>query len=86
MRWPKKNTVKSGLITFVPVLSAAGWVKMFKAPRKLGGGENTRTNRFIEKGSEGRKIWGWGLDEFVGFNGTKGGPLDGMLKVFQMWM
>ena len=86
MRWSKKNTIKAGLTTFVSVLGAAGWVKMLRGPGKLVGGERRGANRYVENGSEGRKIWGWGLDEFVEFNGSKGGPLDGMLKVFQMWM
>jgi hypothetical protein len=85
MQWSKKNTIGAGLITFVPVLGAASWVKMSKGPGKFIGGENTGTYRFIGKSSGGERIWGWGLDEFVGFNGSRGGPLDGMLKVFQMW-
>ena len=34
----------------------------------------------------GKQVWGWGLDEFIGFNGSHGGPLDGILKALQMWV
>jgi hypothetical protein len=30
--------------------------------------------------------WGYGMDDFIGFGGTKGGPIEGFLKVMQMMM
>ncbi|CZR56781.1 uncharacterized protein PAC_06670 [Phialocephala subalpina] len=41
----------------------------------------------VEKGAEKLeegKEWGYGLDHFVGFGGTKKGPLDGIMKILLM--
>jgi len=32
----------------------------------------------------GKGEWGYGLDDFKGFAGSKGGPLDGILKIIHM--
>lgn len=36
----------------------------------------------VEK--EVKKEFGWGLDHFVGFGGTKDSPLDGIMKILIM--
>lgn len=79
------------MLTFIPVVAGAGLVKMAKGlgvGKKMGkmirslGGNGMGSKR---KGGEGvAKEWGWGMDEFVGFGGTKGGPLEGILKMMQM--
>ncbi|EPE24871.1 hypothetical protein GLAREA_11452 [Glarea lozoyensis ATCC 20868] len=54
-----------------------------KLEKGMGGGVpgEKRVKKEAKKGE-----WGWGLDHFVGFGGTKGGPLDGIMKVLQMFM
>jgi hypothetical protein len=37
-----------------------------------------------EEAEEEAAEWGYGLDHFDGFGGSKGGPVDGFLKVMQM--
>ncbi|KUJ17291.1 uncharacterized protein LY89DRAFT_684374 [Mollisia scopiformis] len=51
-----------------------------KAPGS--GDESGRVAKGVEK--EVKKEWGWGMDHFVGFGGTKKGPLDGIMKVALM--
>jgi hypothetical protein len=93
MRWSKRNPIKAGLASFIPVMLGAGAVKAFsglsgvtktvlsKLEMGMGGGKPGQKRKPAEK-----KEWGWGLDHFVGFGGTKGGPLDGAMKVLQMFM
>lgn len=89
MRWSKKNPMIAGVLTFLPIMTIAGVVKI---ARGLGKGLG-----LVEKGFErppkndpgaGDKSigdeWGWGMNEFKGFGGSKGGPLEGLLKVLQM--
>jgi hypothetical protein len=89
MRWSKKNPMTAGVLTFVPVMTIAGVVKVARVlgkglgfigkPGKVGGMGGG------DKGLDGLgREWGWGLDEFKGFAGSKGGPFEGMLKVLQM--
>jgi hypothetical protein len=89
MRWSKKNPMIAGVLTFVPVMTIAAVVKIarvagkglglvekgFGRPPKIGEGAGNR-----DLGDE----WGWGMDEFKGFGGSKGGPFDELLKVLQM--
>lgn len=98
MRWSKRNPVKAGLLTFLPVMTIAAIAKVLRGIGKglglvekgvgrpkpdRGGssrgvkGEGKRNVRWNEEedGEEGG--WGWGL-------GSKGGPLQGMMKVMQM--
>ena len=93
MRWAKKNPIKAGIASFVPVLLGAGAVRavsglsgvakhMFgKLETGMGGGKSGHKRNPSEK-----KEWDWGLNHFVGFGGTKGGPLDGIMKVLHMFM
>ncbi|KAE8443649.1 hypothetical protein EG329_001507 [Mollisiaceae sp. DMI_Dod_QoI] len=46
-----------------------------------GGGIAKGLEKEVEKE---KKEWGWGMDHFVGFGGTKAGPLDGIMKVLLM--
>ena len=101
MRWGKKNPIKAGLLTFLPVLAGAGIARIFgtslgaigkKFGKKLGEGKLgvesllEKKRKIASEAHKGNKKWGWGLDDFVGFNGSKGGPLDGILKIVQMWV
>ena len=38
----------------------------------------------IRKKLGGKGEWGYGLDDFKGFAGSKGGPLEGVLKIIHM--
>lgn len=92
MKWSKKNPMIAGVLTFVPVLTIAGVVKIAKGLGKglglvgkdLGGsGKLGGEGGIGDKGLRGGE-WGWGLDEFKGFGGTKGGPFEGLMKIMQM--
>ncbi|RDL36400.1 uncharacterized protein BP5553_05752 [Venustampulla echinocandica] len=95
IRWGKENPIKAGLATFIPVLLSAGVVRAAKGlsgPLKkvlgfflegMGGGKAKGVEKKLAKGA--KKEFGWGLDHFVGFGGTKSGPVDGIMKVLQMY-
>jgi hypothetical protein len=88
MRWTKKNPIKAGLMTFVPVMVLAGLVKMsrgfwkrlgliekgYPSPAKISGGD---------KRIEGE--WGWGLDDVKKFGGSTGG-LERILNLARMFV
>jgi hypothetical protein len=86
MKWSKSNPMKAGLLTFVPIVAGAGIVKMVRGVGKMvglvekgdGAGEKMR------KKLGGKGEWGYGLDDFKGFAGSKGGPLEGVLKIIHM--
>ena len=92
MRWSKKNPIIAGVLTFVPVMTIAGVVKIaqgmgkglglvdkgFGKPGSLGGAGGGG-----DKGLGGGKR-GWGLEECKGFGGSKGGPFQGLLKIAHM--
>ncbi len=100
MKWCKANPIKAGLFTFLPVLAGVGVAKFLKGLSGLGkdimegmgGGpfpDRKAAKDKLEK--EGLKIekevgkeWGWGLDHFKGFAGSKGHPFDGILRMLQM--
>ncbi len=99
MKWCKENPIKAGLLTFLPVLAGVGVAKFVKVISELGkdimegmgGGPFPDRKAAKEKLAKGGKMrkeiekeWGWGLDEFKGFAGSKGHPLDGILRVLQM--
>ncbi|KAG9228814.1 hypothetical protein BJ875DRAFT_348101, partial [Amylocarpus encephaloides] len=81
IRWAKRNPIKAGLASFIPVMLGAGAIravnglggvtkKLFsKLETGMGGGRPDQKRKPTEK-----KHWGWGLDHFVGFGGSKGGP------------
>jgi len=94
--WAQENPIKAGLLTFAPVLAFAGMTKFWIGLGKILGKGKTSADEFVKKSRKsveqsskarksGKKHWGYGLDSFVGFNGSKGGPLDGILKLLQMW-
>jgi hypothetical protein len=102
VQWAKKNPIKAGIATFLPVMLGAGLVRGAKAlglhfnfgplgkvagklEKGMGGGPGAAAAKAAEKKAE-KKAWGYGLDHFVGFGGTKGGPLDGAMKVLQMYL
>ncbi|PBP27568.1 hypothetical protein BUE80_DR001382 [Diplocarpon rosae] len=85
-KWCKRNPIKAGVLSCVPVIAGAGLVRtinflglgkrigdLFK---RMGGGQK-------KKGEEDRE-WHMGMDQFAGFGGSKGGPLEGILKILQM--
>jgi hypothetical protein len=79
MKWSKGNPIKAGLLTFIPIVAGAGIVKMVGLVEKGDGvGEKMR------KKLGGKGEWGYGLDDFKGFAGSKGGPLEGVLKIIHM--
>jgi hypothetical protein len=87
MRWSRKSPMIAGVLTFIPVMAIAGVVKIARGLGKgLGLVEKGvgRPGKFgeVDKGIEGEM--GWGLNEFKGFGGSKGGPFEGMLKIMQM--
>jgi len=70
-------------------MTVAGVMKIGRMVGKGMGFVQKQSNIVNEtrKGVRGSKDeYGFGLDKFVDFNGTKGGPVDGMLKVLQMLM
>ena len=108
MRWTKRNPIKMGLLTFLPVMTIAGIAKVVRGIGKgLGivekgvgrpksdrsgssrgvNGEGKKNVRW-EGESEGEEEEGGGgegpLDAFRGFGGSKGGPVDGILKIVQL--
>lgn len=95
--WAQENPIKAGFLTFAPVLAFAGATKMWLGLGKLLGKGKTGVDKAVKESrksaaqsrgakKQGKKSWGFGLDNFVDFNGSKGGPLDGMLKMLQMWV
>ena len=88
MKWSSKNPIKAGLLTFIPVLATAGIMRTAKGIGKLFGGEAAGVGKAAGlKAAEkqAKKEWGYGLGEFVGFAGAKGGhPVSGVLKILQM--
>lgn len=99
IRWAKKNPVKAGIATFVPLVALAGFAKAVHGVVRLGsellssidedrigGKDNGKDDDEDEEGKKEKekKVYGWGMDHFVGFGGSKGGPVDGMMKILQM--
>ena len=88
MKWSSGNPIKAGLLTFIPVLAAAGVVKAAKGIGKLfggGAGELGKAAGLKAAEKQAKKEWGYGLDEFVGFAGAKAAhPMGGVLKIAQM--
>ncbi|KAK0130241.1 hypothetical protein ONS96_000764 [Cadophora gregata f. sp. sojae] len=82
MRWCNRHPIAAGFLTFIPVLAGAGIVRAAKGLKiremlkRMGAGQT--------KKGEAEKDWAWGMDQFVGFGGSKGGPLEGILKILQM--
>lgn len=73
-RWTKENPIKAGLITFLPVLAAAGAAKMLGGLGKMLGKGKSEADKVISANrkvieqsrkakKDGKKVWGWGLDE-----------------------
>lgn len=48
----------------------------------MGGGKAKGAAKGVGKGA--KKEYSWGFDKFVGFGGTKSGPIDGIMKILQM--
>jgi hypothetical protein len=96
VRWAKRNPVKAGIATFVPLVAVAGFAKAVHGIVRLGsellGSMDGHEDKKGKKGEadeeeeekKERKVYGWGMDHFVGFGGSKGGPVDGMMKILQM--
>jgi len=95
--WAKENPIKAGLITFVPVLALAGATRMLGGIGRVFGKGKKRVEEVVKDSrsrakegkaakKDGKQLWGWGLDHLVGFNCSRGGPLDGALKILQMWV
>jgi len=94
--WAQENPIKAGFLTFVPVMAFAGMTRMWIGLGKMLGKGKTGADNLVKNSRKsversgkarkaGKKNWGYGLDTLVGFNGSKGGPLDGVLKLLQMW-
>ncbi|KAG9244727.1 hypothetical protein BJ878DRAFT_504939 [Calycina marina] len=86
-RWSRDNPIKAGILTFFPVMTLAGIIKIGKMLGKgMGLIKKTKGGGGMERrlSDERTKGYGYGLDEFTRFNGSKGGPLKGMLKMLQM--
>jgi len=82
MRWSKRNPITAGILTFVPFLTIAGIAKVTRVVGKgFGFIESGGFKKSPKKAVDGDKGI---LDDFSNFGGSKGGPLDGMLKVLQM--
>lgn len=92
MRWSKKNPMIAGVLTFVPVMTMAVVVKIARVAGKglgfveKGFSRPPMVDGAGDKGIGGGEEWGWGMDDFKGFGGSKGGPFEGLLKVVQMLM
>jgi hypothetical protein len=88
MRWGKKNPMIAGVLTFIPVMTIAVVVKITKGLGRGLGLVEKGFGRPGKLGAEDKGIaeeskWGWGLDEFKGFGGGKGGPFEGLMKIMQ---
>lgn len=93
MKWAKRNPIKAGFASVIPFMLGAGAIRAIaelssvsktlfsKLEMGMGGGKPGQKRKPVLK-----KDWEWGLNHFVGFGGTKGGPLDGIMKVLQMFM
>jgi len=70
-------------------MTLAGVIKVGRIVGK-GMGLVQKHSKFVSETRNGidgkKKGYGYGLDDFVDFNGSKGGPLDGILKTLQMLM
>lgn len=95
MRWARKNPIKAGLLTFLPFAAAAvvsrlaGVIGKASAPlvgammQGLGGKKRGKGGEKGLKEGENAK-WGYGMDHFDGFEGSKGGPINGLLKMVHL--
>jgi hypothetical protein len=80
MRWSREHPLLAGVLTFIPVMTIAGFVKI---ARVLGNGLGYGRKG---KGKGFKGLEGMGFENFRGFNGTKYGPLEGILKMLQMFV
>ncbi|KAH6666967.1 hypothetical protein B0J14DRAFT_490215 [Halenospora varia] len=97
MKWAKKHPIQAGIASFLPVLAGAAVWKTFKGLRGVTkevftkieegmGGGGRGLGKSAKKEVKKPGSYGWGLDHFVGFGGTKQGPLDGIMKVLQLYI
>lgn len=97
MEWAKKHPIQAGLASFLPILASAAVWKTFKSLREVTNGVFMKMIEGLGGGGRGlgksakkevKKLesYGWGLDHFVGFGGTKQGPLDGVMKILQLYI
>jgi hypothetical protein len=86
MKWSKGNPIKAGFLTFIPIVAGAGIVKMARGVGKMVGlvEKGDGVGEKMRKKLGGKGEWGYGLDDFKGFAGSKGGPLEGVLKLIHM--
>ncbi|ESZ92000.1 hypothetical protein SBOR_7615 [Sclerotinia borealis F-4128] len=94
LTWIRHNPIKTSLLTFIPLLLGAGVVKTVRGVKRFLG---TRASKNKERKRK-HKLGGLRNDakkmekkwheevfgDFKGFAGSKGGPLDGFLKIMHM--
>ena len=83
-----------GVLTFIPLLTVTAVAKIARVAGKgLGlvekGHKRPDSNPGPQgspsgEGDKGILDAGWGFEQFKGFGGSKGGPLEGMLKMLQL--
>lgn len=88
--WSKAHPILAGLVTFIPVLTVAGIMRLVRGGKK----KQSTARKFSGAGLAGKleealtgkdgKGAGLGFDEFRGFGGTKAGAVEGVLKTLQL--
>ncbi|TAQ89478.1 hypothetical protein B7494_g2231 [Chlorociboria aeruginascens] len=76
----KRHPIWMGIATFLPVLLSVGFIRGWKGLGLSGKGKG----KVGEKIRERKGFWSEVMKGFGGFGGSKGGALEGMLKVLQM--
>lgn len=75
----QKHPLRTGILTILPIATATS---IYRAGKAVFNGVNS----WLDAQAGAKGDYGGILDEFVGFGGSRVGPLDGVLKVGQMFV
>ncbi|KAF7924429.1 uncharacterized protein EAE98_007480 [Botrytis deweyae] len=89
--WIRANPIKTGLLSFIPILLGTGVVKTVKGVKHFLGNRASKRNekkhehKLEKEAKKLEKKWHEDIfGDFKGFAGTTGGPLNGILKIVHL--
>ncbi|ATZ57665.1 hypothetical protein BCIN_15g02160 [Botrytis cinerea B05.10] len=89
--WMRAHPIKTGLLSFIPILLGTGLVKTVKGVKHFLGNraskrkEKKHEHKLEKEAKKLEKKWHEDIfGDFKGFAGTKGGPLNGILKIVHL--
>ncbi|KAF7936948.1 hypothetical protein BELL_0098g00100 [Botrytis elliptica] len=89
--WIRANPIKTGLLSFIPILLGTGVVKTVKGVKHFLGNraskrkEKKHEHKLEKEAKKLEKKWHEDIfGDFKGFAGTTGGPLNGILKIVHL--